>query len=44
VLRFGMIACVMVIPFAVIASTVRGIPCGWQLATSLPRSEHPFDR
>ena len=31
VLRFGMIACVMVIPFALIAGAVRGIPLGWQL-------------
>ena len=31
VLRFGMIACAMVIPFALIAGAVRGIPVGWQL-------------
>jgi hypothetical protein len=31
VLRFAMIACAMVIPFAFIAGSIRGIPVGWQL-------------
>lgn len=31
VIQFGMIACVMVIPLAFIAGTVRGIPFYWQL-------------
>jgi hypothetical protein len=31
VIRFGMIACVLVIPFAFIAGHFRGIPIGWRL-------------
>jgi len=31
IIQFGMIACVGVIPLALIAGTVRGIPLGWQL-------------
>jgi hypothetical protein len=31
VIRFGMIACVLVLPFAFIAGSFRGIPIGWQL-------------
>ena len=31
VLEFGMIACVMVIPTALICGTIRGIPLYWQL-------------
>ncbi len=31
VLRFGMIACVGIVPLALIAGAVRGIPLGWQL-------------
>ena len=31
VIQFGMIACVGVIPLALIAGAVRGIPLGWQL-------------
>ena len=31
VIRFGMIACVLVIPYAFIAGHFRGIPFGWRL-------------
>jgi hypothetical protein len=31
VIQFGMIACVLVIPFAFIAGHFRGIPIGWRL-------------
>lgn len=31
VIQFGMIACVAVIPLALIAGGIRGIPLGWQL-------------
>lgn len=31
VLRFGMIACAGIVPLALIAGAVRGIPLGWQL-------------
>jgi hypothetical protein len=31
VVQFGMIACVAVIPLALIAGQIRGIPWGWQL-------------
>lgn len=31
VLEFGMIACVLIIPFAFIAGHFRGIPIGWRL-------------
>ncbi len=31
VIRFGMIACAGVIPLALIAGSIRGIPFGWQL-------------
>jgi hypothetical protein len=31
VIQFGMIACAMVIPLALIAGEVRGIPFGWRL-------------
>ena len=31
VIQFGMIACIGVIPLALIAGTIRGIPLGWQL-------------
>jgi hypothetical protein len=31
VVQFGMIACVAVIPLALIAGSIRGIPLGWQL-------------
>lgn len=31
VIQFGMIACVGVIPLALVAGAVRGIPLGWQL-------------
>jgi hypothetical protein len=31
VIRFGMIACAAIVPLALIAGTVRGIPIGWQL-------------
>jgi hypothetical protein len=32
VVQFGMIACVAVIPLALIAGPIRGIPVGWRLA------------
>ena len=31
VIQFGLIACVLVIPLALIAGQVRGIPFGWRL-------------
>lgn len=31
VVEFGMIACVMVVPFALVMGSVRGIPFGWRL-------------
>lgn len=31
VIKFGMIACVLIIPFAFIAGHFRGIPVGWRL-------------
>jgi hypothetical protein len=31
IIQFGMIACVGVIPLALIAGTIRGLPLGWQL-------------
>jgi len=31
VIEFGMIACAMVVPFALLAGAVRGIPFGWRL-------------
>ena len=31
VIQFGMIACAGIIPLALIAGTIRGIPLGWQL-------------
>jgi hypothetical protein len=31
VIEFGMIACVLVVPFALIAGGFRGIPLGWRL-------------
>ena len=31
VIRFGLIACVLIIPFAFIAGHFRGIPLGWRL-------------
>jgi hypothetical protein len=31
VLQFGMIACVMVLPFALIAGGLRGLPIWWRL-------------
>jgi hypothetical protein len=31
VIEFGMIACLLIIPFAFIAGHVRGIPVGWRL-------------
>ena len=31
VIQFGMIACVLIIPFAFIAGQFRGIPLGWRL-------------
>jgi hypothetical protein len=31
VIEFGMIACVLIIPFAFIAGHFRGIPVGWRL-------------
>ena len=31
VIEFGMIACVLIIPFAFIAGHFRGIPIGWRL-------------
>lgn len=31
VIEFGMIACVLIIPFAMIAGHFRGIPIGWRL-------------
>lgn len=31
VVEFGMIACVLVVPFALIMGSVRGIPVGWRL-------------
>ena len=31
VVQFGMIACIAVIPLALIAGPIRGIPWGWQL-------------
>ena len=31
VIQFGLIACVLVIPFAFVAGYFRGIPFGWQL-------------
>jgi hypothetical protein len=34
VIEFGLIACVLVIPLALIAGTFRGIPIGWRLIDS----------
>ncbi|HTI92650.1 MAG TPA: hypothetical protein VL727_18770 [Puia sp.] len=31
IIEFGMMACVMVFPLALLAGTVRGIPIGWRL-------------
>lgn len=31
VIEFGMIACVLVVPFALVMGAVRGIPFGWRL-------------
>jgi hypothetical protein len=31
VVQFGMIACIAVVPLALIAGPIRGIPWGWQL-------------
>ena len=31
VIRFGLIACVLIFPFAFIAGQVRGIPIGWRI-------------
>jgi hypothetical protein len=31
VIEFGMIACVLIIPFALVMGQVRGIPLGWRL-------------
>ena len=31
VVEFGMIACVLVVPFALVMGSVRGIPFGWRL-------------
>ena len=31
VIQFGIIACVLILPFAFIAGSFRGIPIGWQL-------------
>jgi hypothetical protein len=31
VIEFGMIACLLIIPFALIAGQFRGIPIGWRL-------------
>lgn len=31
VVEFGMIACMLVVPFALVMGTVRGIPFGWRL-------------
>jgi len=31
VIEFGMIACVLIVPFALIAGAFRGIPLGWRL-------------
>ena len=31
VIQFGMIACVLIIPFAMVAGYFRGIPIGWRL-------------
>ncbi len=31
VIRFGLIACTLVLPFAFVAGRARGIPIGWQL-------------
>lgn len=31
VIEFGMIACVLVVPFALVMGSVRGIPLGWRL-------------
>jgi hypothetical protein len=31
VIQFGMIACVLILPLALIAGPLRGIPIGWQL-------------
>lgn len=31
VVEFGMIACVLVVPFALVMGSVRGIPLGWRL-------------
>ena len=31
VIQFGLIACVLILPLAFIAGTLRGIPLGWQL-------------
>jgi hypothetical protein len=31
VIEFGMIACVLVIPFALVMGQIRGIPLGWRL-------------
>lgn len=35
VIEFGIIACVLVVPFAMIAGSIRGIPLGWQFVDSL---------
>lgn len=34
VVEFGMIACVLIVPFALVAGSVRGIPLGWRLIDS----------
>ena len=31
IIQFGMIACIGVIPLALVAGTIRGLPLGWQL-------------
>jgi hypothetical protein len=31
VVEFGMVACVLVVPFALVMGSVRGIPLGWRL-------------
>jgi len=35
VIQFGMIACVLVIPFALIMGGIRGIPFGWRIIDSM---------
>jgi len=35
VVQFGMLACILVVPFALMAGSVRGIPLGWRMLDCL---------